>query len=427
MKYFAIATLGCKVNTYESQSYIEALQEKGFQEVDFKEVADIYIINTCSVTNNAASKSRQKIHAAKKNNPDALICVVGCFVQTTIDKEALQADILIGSSQKHRLSEYIVNALENKHDIDAVETYEAISNFEDVSVHAFAHQTRAFLKIQDGCNQFCSYCIIPYARGKERSLHPQKVIAAAKKLVASNHKEIVLTGIHSGRYGLDVASSLLALLKDLCCIDGLERIRISSIEISEISDAFIAFIKDNPKVGRNLHIPLQSGSDTILNAMNRPYTVKTFKDRVAYIRSQIPDISISSDIILGFPGEDDCLYEETKQCILDINFSFLHVFPYSKRDGTKAALFLDPIPNNIKKRRCKEISEIAKQLHQNYRKSWIKREVVVLYEYVKDGYLHGHTNEYEMVVKKGSQTQCNQFVKEVVSDYNDQHLIIDEK
>lgn len=396
MTTFAIHTLGCKVNAYESEGYIDGLIKLGMQQVDFKEFADIYIINTCAVTNTAASKSRQRIHAAKRRNPNAIICVVGCLAQTA--NEQIDANIVIGSSGKKELPNRIVEYLKNHQDRNYVADMHLINEFEAISVNAFKSQTRAFLKVQDGCNQYCSYCIIPYARGKERSLPLKEAILNAQALVSHGHKEIVLSGIHTGRYGHDINSSLYELVKNLCLIDGLERIRLSSIEMNEISDEFLELMKRENKIARHLHIPVQSCSDRILKLMHRPYTMSQFKKRIFEIRRMFPDISISTDLIMGFPDEREEDVVETLKNIEEINFSFMHIFPFSKRDGTKACLIPNHLNNAEKKNRVHRASILSKKHYNKYKQKFVGKDVNVLFEYEKDGYLFGHTSEYVPVM-----------------------------
>lgn len=405
MTTFAIHTLGCKVNTYESEGYIEGLKGYGFTQVDFKEKADIYIINTCAVTNTAASKSKQKIHAAKRSNPEALICVVGCLAQTAA--EELNVDIVIGSSGKKELPMRIAQYLQSKEKKNYVEDVSRLSVFESLPIHSFSAHTRAFLKVQDGCNQFCSYCIIPFARGRERSLPLNEAISTAKALVEHGHKEIVLSGIHTGRYGNDIGSSLYELVASLCAIDGLERIRISSIEMNEITDEFISLMKEQSKIARHLHIPIQSGCDRTLKMMNRPYRMEEFKQRVSYIKEQLPGISISTDIILGFPDEQENDFLETMHSLEEIQFSFMHVFPFSKRDGTRACQIPNHLTNAEKKNRCQKVSLLSKKQYNEYKSTFVGKNVNVLFEYEKDGYMFGHTSEYLPVMAKQGRENIN--------------------
>ena len=397
MTTFAIATLGCKVNTYESQGYESALLEKGYEQVSFKEKADVYIINTCAVTNTAGSKSRQKIHAAIALNPEALIAVVGCYAQTASEQLEQDAniDILLGSDGKSRLADMIEEGLRKKRPQKLIHDVRKVNVFEALPIHRFEHQTRAFLKIQDGCNQFCSYCIIPFARGAERSLPEDEVLAIARSLSESGHREIVLSGIHTGRYGNGINSSLCQLMKRMVKeIPKLQRIRISSIEMNEITDELLEFIKGEEKIARHLHIPVQSANTTVLKNMNRPYTIAWFMERVEYIRSLIPDISISSDVITGFPQESEEQFQDTLDNIARMRLSFLHVFPYSRRDHTAAAQMSGHLENKIKKERASRLANLSKQLYTAYKQNFIGKEVSVIFEKEKDGKLIGHSSEY---------------------------------
>lgn len=397
MTTFAIATLGCKVNTYESQGYESALLEKGYEQVSFKEKADVYIINTCAVTNTAGSKSRQKIHAAIALNPEALIAVVGCYAQTASEQLEQDAniDILLGSDGKSRLADMIEEGLRKKRPQKLIHDVRKVNVFEALPIHRFEHQTRAFLKIQDGCNQFCSYCIIPFARGAERSLPEDEVLAIARSLSESGHREIVLSGIHTGRYGNGINSSLCQLMKRMVKeIPKLQRIRISSIEMNEITDELLEFIKGEEKIARHLHIPVQSANTTVLKNMNRPYTIAWFMERVDYIRSLIPDISISSDVITGFPQESEEQFQDTLDNIARMRLSFLHVFPYSRRDHTAAAQMSGHLENKIKKERASRLANLSKQLYTAYKQNFVGKEVSVIFEKEKDGKLIGHSSEY---------------------------------
>ena len=396
MTTFAIATLGCKVNTYESQGYESALVDKGYEQVSFKEKADVYIINTCAVTNTAGSKSRQKIHAAIALNPEALIAVVGCYAQTASEQLEQDAniDILLGSDGKSRLADMIEEGLRKKRPQKLIHDVRKVNVFEALPIHRFEHQTRAFLKIQDGCNQFCSYCIIPFARGAERSLPEDEVLAIARSLSESGHREIVLSGIHTGRYGNGINSSLCQLMKRMVKeIPKLQRIRISSIEMNEITDELLEFIKGEEKIARHLHIPVQSANTTVLKNMNRPYTIAWFMERVDYIRSLIPDISISSDVITGFPQESEEQFQDTLDNIARMRLSFLHVFPYSRRDHTAAAQMSGHLENKIKKERASRLANLSKQLYTAYKQNFIGKEVSVIFEKEKDGKLIGHSSE----------------------------------
>ena len=400
---FAVSTLGCKVNTFESVSIVESLKREGFIEVDFNDLADVYIIFTCAVTNVASSKSRKKINQAIRQNKDAVICVVGCYVQLEPKeiKDNENIDILVGSNYKNKIPEYIKKVLETKEKIDVVSDVRLKDiDFENLGVSLFDKQVRAYLKIQDGCNQFCSYCIIPYARGKERSLSVDEVVSLSKT-ISLNHKEIVLAGIHTGRYfsdGYDLTKLVKKILEENKKI---ERLRISSIEITEITDELIKLIKNDKRIARHLHIPLQSGSDEMLKLMRRPYDTKLYLNRINYIRNEIPDISISTDVIVGFPKETEKLFNDTLNFIKECSFSFIHVFPFSLKEGTDASKLKGFLSNAEKKERVKMVSDLSKKLYYIYKETFINKELEVLIEKHEKNYSFGHSSEYIPVYIKG--------------------------
>jgi len=400
---FAVSTLGCKVNTFESVSIVESLKREGFIEIDFNDLADVYIIFTCAVTNVASSKSRKKINQAIRQNKDAVICVVGCYVQLEPKeiKDNENIDILVGSNFKNKIPEYIKKVLETKEKIDVVSDVRLKDiDFENLGVSLFDKQVRAYLKIQDGCNQFCSYCIIPYARGKERSLSVDEVVSLSKT-ISLNHKEIVLAGIHTGRYfsdGYDLTKLVKKILEENKKI---ERLRISSIEITEITDELIKLIKNDKRIARHLHIPLQSGSDEMLKLMRRPYDTKLYLNRINYIRNEIPDISISTDVIVGFPKETEKLFNDTLNFIKECSFSFIHVFPFSLKEGTDASKLKGFLSNAEKKERVKMVSDLSKKLYYIYKETFINKELEVLIEKHEKNYSFGHSSEYIPVYIKG--------------------------
>lgn len=407
MKTFAIATLGCKVNTFESESYIESLKTSGYQQVDFKDAADIYIINTCSVTNTAASKSRQKIHQAIRQNGDAMICVVGCYVQTNQKDlhEIERIDLLIGAKHKSRLLDYI-----HQGQGDTLISDQRNLTFESLPLKHYSNQTRAFLKIQDGCDQFCSYCIIPYARGNERSARCDDLIEMAKGLVSNGHKEIVLSGIHIGRYGKDGNEDLTFLIKRLLeDVTGLERIRLSSIDVTEITPGLLDLMSYSDKIVRHLHIPLQSGCDTVQKRMNRPYTTKEFYDRIQSIRQRFDLISISTDIIVGFPGESEEEFLATLDFVEQCRFSFMHVFPYSMRANTVAAQLSGHLDANTKKERAQRLITASTLMKARYEMQFVNREVLVLFESYQNGLATGHSGEYVLVSVPSDESLNNQY------------------
>lgn len=415
---FNVINLGCKVNAYEAESTARSLEQHGYRRVD-NDGADITIIYTCAVTNMAAQKSRKMIHRAKRNNPESTIVVAGCYSQ--IDPDALkEADILIGTKHKSKLLDYLLEYEKNHERIVDIEKVDVLP-FENMFVDQFDNQTRAYLKIQDGCNQFCTYCVIPFARGRERSMAVNDVLESVKML-QEKHSEIVLSGIHTGRYGRDIGMTLSSLLDELLAISPEDfRFRISSIEMTEIDDHLIELMKKDHRIARHFHIPLQSGCDTVLKRMNRPYTTKEFLERIEYIRKEIPGISISTDLIVGFPGETDEEFKKTCDFLKECQFSFLHIFPYSLRSGTKAASMENQIDPKIKKNRAAICAEINEELYDKYKESYLDKEVTVLFEKDEDGYTFGHSSEYLPVLVKGEYPRST-FVKVKISELKNHQL-----
>ena len=409
---FQIYTLGCKVNTYESNVMRDALLNKGYFEVGLKEKADITIINTCTVTNTADSKSMKVIRQAIRRNENAIIVVCGCLVQNK--KEEVSkidgVDIVIGNINKSKIVDYIEKYIEEKkQEVDVRNIMD--TNFEPMMLNNF-NKTRAFVKIQDGCNNFCSYCIIPYTRGNVRSKDKQSVLKEIQLLVDEGHKEVVLTGIHTGNYGAEFADYKFAdLLKDIVKIDKLERLRISSIEITEINDDVMEVIKENNILVDHMHIPLQSGSDTVLKRMNRKYDKEYFINKIKKLRKIRPNISITTDVIVGFPGETKEEFEETIETIKKIEFTKLHVFPYSKREGTKAAIMDGQVDENIKKKRVKILLQLSKELEYNYMEKFIGKKVIFIPEMAKEEYIIGHTGNFLNVKYRGNKNDLNKDIE----------------
>ena len=406
---FAIHTFGCKVNIYESEYVTNLLTENGYKMLDFNtnKEADIYIINTCTVTNEADKKDRKLIHTTRLNHKNAILIVMGCYSQ--LNPNDVDADIVIGNKYKSDIINLIEEYKKNKKKIVKVDNITKI-NFEDMYINRFLTHTRAFVKIQDGCNAFCAYCAIPYARGGIRSKDFDKVIDEVTNLVNNGYKEIVLTGIHTGRYGIDKHTNLEKLLKELVKIPGVFRIRLSSIEINEITDGIIDLIKNNSIMAKHLHIPLQSGSNEILKNMNRLYDKDTFIDRVDEIRKEIPDISITTDLIVGFPGETDELFNETIDTLNKIKFTKIHTFPYSKRNGTKAALMKNQVDGNIKKCRVREVLNLSDKYESEYYKQKINNTYDGIIETRKDGKKIVITSNYipvEVETKLENNTKVN--------------------
>ena len=409
MKFY-IYTLGCKVNTYESNVMKDKLLNNGY--VEGNEVdSDIYIINTCTVTNTSDNKSLKVVRRVLKNNPNSIVVVVGCMTQVNSKLlEDLDVSIILGNSGKSRIVEYIEEYKKtNKKIVDVQDIM--TKDFEDMCLNNF-NKTRAFVKIEDGCENFCSYCIIPYARGKVRSKRPEVVISEIKNLINDGHKEIVLTGIHTGHYGSDLDNySFSKLLKEIEKIEGLERLRISSIEITELDDEFMDILKSSKILVDHMHIPIQSGSNEILRLMNRKYDKQYFIEKINKIRSIRPDISITTDLIVGFPGETEELFNETVNTINKIKFSKIHVFPFSLRKGTKAEELSNHIDDVTKKERVKKILNISENLEKEYFNRFIDKEVDFLPEIYKEGYVIGHTSNYLLVKTKGNIADLNEIKK----------------
>ena len=381
---FAIHTFGCKVNIYESEFVINSLNNNNYQMLDFNsdKEADIYIINTCTVTNEADKKDRKLIHTTRKNHPSSILIVMGCYSQ--LNPNDIDADIIIGNKYKSEIINLIEEYLSNHQKIVKVDNITK-TNFEDMYINRFITHTRAFVKIQDGCNAFCTYCAIPYARGGLRSKDFDKVIKEVTSLVNNGYKEIVLTGIHTGRYGIDKHTNLETLLKELVKIPNIFRIRLSSIEINEITDGIIDLIKNNNIMAKHLHIPLQSGSNKILKDMHRLYNTEYFIERIDAIKKEIPDISITTDLILGFPGETETDFHETLNTLNKIKFTKIHTFPYSKRSGTIAASMPNQVDGNIKKCRVKEVIKLSDESEYNFYKQKIGNVYDGIIETRKDG------------------------------------------
>lgn len=414
----AIHTLGCKVNIYESEYIINILKENGYQIVDFDSKADIYIINTCTVTNTSDKKSEKMIKRARKQNKDAIIIAMGCHAQ--IKGDNIGADIIIGNKDKSKIISLIEEYQENKNKIKRIYNLDNIS-FEDMYISSFNSHTRAFVKIQDGCDAFCSYCIIPYARGPIRSKDPKTVIKEITSLVENGYKEIILTGIHTGKYGKDVNYTFEQLLKDIIKIKNLYRIRISSIEINELTDPILNLIKDNQVIAKHLHIPLQSGSDKILKLMDRKYDLKFYKDRIEKIRKMIKDVSITTDLIVGFPNEDEKDMEDTLKFIKEIKFTKIHTFPYSKREGTKAASMENQIDETIKRKRVKTVLELSDQLEQDFYQSKLNETEEVIIEQTKDGKSYGYTSNY-IKVEIDSPLKPNEVISVKINKVNNKKV-----
>ena len=385
-----IYTLGCKVNTYESEFIISLFKNRGYEIASFDDECDIYVVNTCTVTNNSDRKDRKIINSIK--NKDACKVVCGCFVESAKEYDFSDIDVVIGNYNKSNIVDLVEENLKTGKQIIAKENIMTVP-FEDMEISHVETRTRAFVKIQDGCENYCSYCIIPFVRGRCRSKKKDVILEEISSLVNNGYNEIVLTGIHTGNYGVDLGTCFSDLLEDILKISGLKRLRISSIEITELDDKFFKLL-ENPVLCNHLHVPLQSGSDRILKLMNRKYDKKEYLSVINKIRSIRPDISITTDVIVGFPGENSDDFNECLSFVKEVNFAKVHVFPYSKRNGTKAARMGGHIDGNTKKERTKELLELSDKLEKEYYNSCIGKKEQVLIEKIENGYAYGHTSNY---------------------------------
>ena len=410
----AIQSLGCKVNLYESEYITDQFQKAGYEIVPFQEIADVYIINTCSVTNTSDVKSRKVIHQAIRRNPDACIVAIGCFIEANHDYHEDGVDILLGNANKSKVLEYVERYWQTKQKANYFVT-PIPEKFDDMTMSTFLGRTRAFIKIQDGCENFCSYCIIPYVRGKCRSKNFQTVLEEIQNYVQHGYKEVVLTGIHTGNYGVDLGTDFAALLREIVKINGLVRLRISSIEITELTDEVLQIIRDNDVIVDHLHIPLQAGSDKILRLMNRKYDLAYFKQKMEQIREIRPDISLTTDIIVGFPFETEEDFQDTLSFVREVQFSKVHVFPYSRRSGTVAADMAEQVPGDVKKDRVRRLLALSKVLETEYMKKFIGKTLPVLMEVNRTDYSLGHTCNY-LLVKVPGEYQSEDLVDVTITD-----------
>lgn len=423
MKKAALHNLGCKVNAYETEAMQHLLEEAGYEIVPFTQKADVYVINTCSVTNMADRKSRQMLHKAKKNNPDSIVVAAGCYVQTS-EKEVLNdlsVDIVIGNDRKHDL----VRLLE-EYSLDSVnDTVDDINDgkhdFEELFIDQTKEHTRAFIKVQDGCNQFCSYCIIPYARGRVRSRRFENVIAEVERLAANGFKEVVLTGIHLSSYGVDFeeATGLLELIQAVNAVKGIERIRLGSLEPKIVTEHFVSELSKLDKICPHFHLSLQSGCDATLKRMNRKYTTKEYERGCELLRKYFVHPAITTDVIVGFPGETEEEFEQTKAYLKHIHFYEMHIFKYSKRKGTRAAVMPDQIDEQVKAARSEKLIALGHDMSKEFRKFYIGKNEEALFEekaVIGDKeYFVGYTKEYVKVAKKTDENLENQIVSGRIS------------
>ncbi|GLG03900.1 tRNA (N(6)-L-threonylcarbamoyladenosine(37)-C(2))-methylthiotransferase MtaB [Ruminococcus sp. OM05-10BH] len=439
MKKAALHNLGCKVNGYETEAMQKLLEEDGYEIVPFHEKADVYVINTCTVTNIADRKSRQMLHRARKLNPEAVIVAAGCYVQA--QEEAGQAiegiDILIGNNQKKNLIS-LLHAHEQHEDIKAVIDINHTGEFEELYVDSAGDHTRAYIKIQDGCNQFCTYCIIPYVRGRIRSRQPEEIVKEVERLADAGYQEVVLTGIHASSYGVDFVNpkmdldswvtmegekkDLLYLIQQIHKVEGIRRIRLSSIEPRIITEKFAKELAKLPKVCPHFHLSMQSGCDATLKRMNRHYTSREYYEKCGILRTYFEHPAITTDVIVGFPGETQEEFETTRAFIEKVGFYETHVFKYSRRNGTKAASMPDQVPEQKKAERSQILLDLCKKKKKEFEDQMIGKQVEVLLEetFEKDGVLYrtGLTKEYVKVAVKADNTRENQILEMTIENHS---------
>ena len=421
MKRIAFATLGCKVNLYDTEAMQELFAERGYEITDFDDEADVYIINTCTVTNLGDKKSRQMIRRARRRNPSAVIAATGCYAQVAPDKvcEIEGINIVIGTKDRAKVVDLIENYAAENGVVNAVTDIRGEKIFEPLKINRLQDRTRAYVKIQDGCNRYCSYCIIPYARGPIRSRDPEQTVEEVKRLAENGFKEVVLTGIHVASYGLDLKNtSLIDIVKRVNAIDGIERIRFSSMEPLAVTDEFVNEMKKMPKVCDHFPLSLQSGCDKTLKAMNRRYSADEYFQAVERLRAAFPDVAVTTDIIVGFPGETEEDFVQSMEFAKKVGLSKIHVFPYSPKTGTPAAKREDQVPPDVKNDRAARLIAVSDELGKKFADTLKGRVMPVLYEIRdKDGYYEGHTTNYIKVLVKTDRELKNKIINTVIGDH----------
>lgn len=415
MKKVALHNLGCKVNAYETEAMQELLEEHGYEIVPFKEGADIYIINTCTVTNMADRKSRQMLHRARKMNPHAIVVACGCYVQAKADELDECIDIVVGNNRKKDIIE-ILKEYERGREGSCQEMVDInhTKEYEEMHLTRTAEHTRAYIKVQDGCNQFCSYCIIPYARGRVRSRDHESVLREVRGLASNGYKEVVLTGIHLSSYGMDTGDHLLNLILDIHEVPGIQRIRLGSLEPRIITEEFARTLASLPKMCPHFHLSLQSGCDATLKRMNRRYTAEEYYEKCVLLRKYFHNPALTTDVIVGFPGETEEEFAQSKAFVDKVNFYETHVFKYSRREGTLAAKMENQVPETVKTVRSNELLELSRRKQRNYEEALIgtTQEVLMEEEILHEGekYQVGHTKEYVKIGQKTTENLTNQLV-----------------
>lgn len=405
-KTVSFITLGCKVNQYDSDAMRTLFIKNGYKVAESDTPADVYVVNTCSVTSIGDRKSRQMVRRIRRENPSAVIAVAGCYAQLApeVFEKMGNVDVIVGMQNRSRIVEYVEKAARSNAVLNEVRDVMAVKDFENLTVDAEGEvKTRAFIKVQEGCDNYCTFCIIPYARGRLKSRKQKDAIEEIKHLVDRGYREVVLTGIHLGNYGKDLhdGTSLSSLVNELLKIPDLLRIRLGSIESVELSEELIHLMNSEPRVCRHLHLPIQSGSDDVLRAMNRHYRLAEYKNLIADLRERIPDLALTTDLIVGFPGETEENFKETLATLEELKFSAIHIFPYSQRTGTPAATYPNQVLPEIKKERVHRVQELEKKLSEAYRRRFLGKSVRVLLEEEKNGCFEGLSDEYIRVYLKG--------------------------
>ncbi len=425
----AFYTLGCKVNQYETEAMIESFENAGYETVEYTEYADVYIINTCTVTNMGDRKSRQIIRRALELNPNAFVAVVGCYSQIA-PKEVLEipgVSLVVGTNERSRIVELAEYAMEKEEKLNLVNDIMEVREFEEMSIKNYKSRTRAFLKIQEGCDQYCTYCIIPYARGHIRSRKPESIIAEVRELAESGFKEVVLTGIHVASYGKDLGdTSLIEIIEKVHQVDGIERIRMSSVDPNVMTDEFIGRLKKLPKICRHFHLSLQSGCDETLKRMNRKYTTEEYKRVVGKLREVFADVALTTDLIVGFPGETEEEFLKTAEFIEEISFSAMHVFKYSPREGTPASKYKNQVKPQEKDARSKLITSIARKNEEKFKNGFIGQRLKVLYEQPideKDSLYEGLTDNYIRVVSESQSDIKGKIIETILTELREDSMI----
>lgn len=429
MKKVAFITLGCKVNQYETNSMIQKFIEKGYKIVEHHEKADIYVVNTCTVTNMSDRKSRQMLRRVKEINPQAIVVACGCYVQVAREEveNIEEIDIVLGNNEKNDIVTYVEQYLQEnnvKVDIEDVMKQKEFVEMGDVT---YTEKTRAVIKVQDGCDRFCSYCIIPYARGRVRSRKPEKVISEIQKIAKEGIKEVVITGIHIASYGKDFKEEyrLIDLLEEINKIEGIQRIRLGSIEPLLINEEFMKRLVKLEKICHHFHLSLQSGCNETLKRMNRRYTIEQFKEIVEILRKYYSDVILTTDIIVGFPNESEEEFQQTYQFLKEIKFYKMHVFKYSPRKGTKAAEMEGQIDGSKKEERSQKLIELSNQNEKEYNESYIGKQVEVLFEEEKDGIYKGHTQNYILSYCITNENLENKIKKAICKQAENDHIVVE--